>query len=127
MKFTERARHPDAGAAGQRGRERGEVRAMEKVLSIDLIVTNPEVRGGRPVVAGTGICVSDVAAAMLFHGETPDEIATGLGLSLAQVHAALAYYYAHKSEIDEEIRQQDQRLAAAKEQRLGSRHDPLLP
>ena len=100
---------------------------MEKVLSIDLIAANPEIRSGRPVVAGTGICVSDIAAAMLFHGETPDEIATGFGLSLAQVHAALAYYYAHKSEIDEEIRQQDQQITAAKEKRLGSRHDPLLP
>jgi uncharacterized protein (DUF433 family) len=37
-------------------------------------------------------------------GLSPEEIAAGRpGLSLAQVHAALAYYHANKPEIDADI------------------------
>jgi uncharacterized protein DUF433 len=35
---------------------------------------------------------------------SPDEIATEYGLSLADVYAALAYYYDHREEIDASIR-----------------------
>ena len=94
-------------------------------LAIDLIVSDPQVRGGRPVIAGTGICVSDIAAATVYHQQTPDEIALGYKLSLAQVHAALAYYYQHKAEIDDEIRQRAERSRAMKEQRIGSRTEYL--
>jgi uncharacterized protein (DUF433 family) len=94
-------------------------------LAINLIASDPDVRGGRPVVDGTGICVSDIAAATIFHQQTPDEIAVGYRLSLSQVHAALAYYYEHKDEIDREIKQRSERSADMKDKRVGSRH-PLL-
>ena len=99
---------------------------VDTILNINLIASNPEVRGGRPVVAGTGVCVSDIAAAAVFHRLPPDGIAAEYGLTLAQVYAALAYYYEHKTGIDAELRERDELIAAAKEQRLGSRHDPLL-
>lgn len=86
---------------------------METVHSINLIVSNPNVRGGRPCIAGTGLRVIDVAMAMLFHRRTPSEIASDYDLSLAQVHAALAYYYDHKAELDDDIRQQIAILEAA--------------
>lgn len=57
-------------------------------LSINLIETNPKVRGGRPCLAGTGVRVTDVVMASLFHRQTPDEIAVGLGVPLSHVHAA---------------------------------------
>jgi uncharacterized protein (DUF433 family) len=98
---------------------------METLLSINLIASNPDVRSGRPVVAGTGICVSDIVIAMLFHRRTPDELASDFALSLAQIHAALAYYYDHKAEIDEEIRQRRIKDAELKEKRVGSRHSLL--
>ena len=48
-------------------------------------------------------------------GETPEEIAVGFGhISLAQVHAALAYYYSNKEEIDADLeaeRREYERLA----------------
>jgi uncharacterized protein (DUF433 family) len=94
-------------------------------LAINLIASDPNIRSGRPVVAGTGVCVSDIAAATIFHQQTPDEIALGFKLSLAQVYAALAYYYEQKDEIDEEIRQRAALSAEMKEKRVGSRH-PLL-
>lgn len=76
----------------------------DTVLAIETIVSNPDVRGGRPVIAGTGIMVSDIAAYTNFQGMTPDDLAAQLGLTLGQVHAALAYYYDHKAEIDNELR-----------------------
>jgi len=96
------------------------------VLAINLIVSDPKVRSGRPVVAGTGICVSDIAAAMIFQQQEPDEIALGFKLSLAQVYAALAYYFEHKAEIDEEIRQRDARILEMKEKGVG-RSNSVLP
>jgi uncharacterized protein (DUF433 family) len=96
------------------------------VLAINLIVSDPQVRRGRPVIAGTGICVSDVAASTVFQQQTPDEIAVGFGLSLSQVYAALAYYYDHKAEIDDEIRQRDARIVEMKEKGIG-RGRPVLP
>lgn len=91
---------------------------METVHSINLIVSNAKIRGGRPCIAGTGLRVTDVAMAMLFHRQTPDEIAAAYGISMAQVHAALAYYYEHKVELDEDIRQQVSRARELKGQQM---------
>ena len=67
---------------------------------IEMIVSNPDVRGGQPILVGTSVAVADVAAATRFQGRSPQEIAEDFTLSLAEVHAALAYYYAHQSQID---------------------------
>lgn len=79
---------------------------MDVVQSIDLIVSNPAVRNGQPCIGGTGLRVTDLVMAHLFHKRTPDDIAADYEISLAQVYAALAYYYEHKTELDLEIRQQ---------------------
>ena len=68
-----------------------------------LISRRPEIRGGRPCIAGTGISVRRIAE---WHnmGLIPEEIARKFGhLSLAQVHAALAYYHANRGEIDQDL------------------------
>jgi len=78
---------------------------MATIHHIDVIVSDPAIRGGRPVIAGTGIRVSDIVAYHLFGRQTPEELAAGFKLPLGEIHAALAYYYMHKAEIDEEIRQ----------------------
>ena len=54
-----------------------------------LISRDPEIRRGRPCIAGTGVSVRRIA---VWHnmGYTPEEIVSNFGhLSLAQVHAAL--------------------------------------
>ena len=38
-------------------------------------------------------------------GKSADEIATEYDLSLAEVHAALAYYFDHREEIDRSMRE----------------------
>jgi uncharacterized protein (DUF433 family) len=68
-----------------------------------LISRHPDVRGGRPCIAGTAVSVRRIAQ---WHnmGLLPEEIVRKFGhLSLAQVHAALAYYHANRSEIDADL------------------------
>lgn len=91
---------------------------METMLSINLITTNPKVRGGRPCLIGTGLRVSDVVMARLFHSQTPDEISTAYAVPLAAVYAALAYYYEHKAEIDADLREQIETARRMKEEWL---------
>lgn len=100
---------------------------METTESIDLIVRNPKVRQGKPCIVGTGLRVMDIVMSSLFHDRNPGEIAAGYGVAIAQVHAALAYYYLNKDEIDEDIRQQIMTARELKEKGVGSREDSLLP
>src|SRR5207247_719690 len=59
--------------------------------------------GGIPVVAGTRTPVRAIAGYYQM-GMNADEISQSLPhLSLAQVHAALAYYFDHQKEIDRDI------------------------
>jgi uncharacterized protein (DUF433 family) len=48
--------------------------------------------------------VTDVASAHLQQGASVEELVDQLDLSIADVHAALAYYYDHRSEIEEQER-----------------------
>lgn len=74
---------------------------MQTFQAINLIAIDPKIRGGRPHIAGTTIEVS--AIAKIVHMQAPEEIASDYRLTLAQVYAALAYYYEHKVEIDAAI------------------------
>lgn len=89
-------------------------------MSINLIAVNPTVRRGRPFIVGTTVTVADVAMAKIYHHQDADGIAEWYGLSLPQVYAALSYYYDHKAEIDEQIRNQIRRAEALKDQAIGN-------
>lgn len=68
-----------------------------------MITRNPKIRGGRPILAGTGVSVRRIAVWYKL-GLTPEEIADQFGhLSLAQVHAALTYYHANREEIEADL------------------------
>lgn len=73
------------------------------VLNIDAIVSDPNIRSGRPILAGTTIRVMDIVASHIYRGFSPEELAVQFRLTLGQVHAALAYYYMHKTEMDSEM------------------------
>lgn len=68
------------------------------------IVATPKVAGGKPRVAGRRITVQDIAIWHEQLGQSADEIATEYDLTLAEVYAALAYYFDHRAEIDHSIR-----------------------
>ena len=68
------------------------------------IVQTPGVCGGKPRVAGHRIKVQHLAIEHEMQGMSPDEICDAHpGLTLSQVHAALAYYYDHEAEIRADI------------------------
>jgi uncharacterized protein (DUF433 family) len=67
------------------------------------IELTPGVVGGKPRIAGRRITVHNI---VIWHerlGRSVDEIAAEYDLSLADVHAALAYYFDHQADIDREI------------------------
>jgi uncharacterized protein (DUF433 family) len=68
-----------------------------------LIVSTPEIRGGRPRVAGTGVTVRRIVGWYKL-GLSPEEIQREIPhLTLAQVFAALTYYQANREEIEADI------------------------
>ena len=69
------------------------------------IVRTPDICGGKPRIAGHRITVQNIA---IWHdrlGWSADEIASEYDLELADIYAALAYYFAHREEIDQSIRE----------------------
>lgn len=67
------------------------------------IAADAAFRGGRPRIAGTRLAVADVVLMHLRLGMAPAEIAGRYDLPLAAVHAALAYYFDHREDVDREI------------------------
>jgi uncharacterized protein (DUF433 family) len=81
--------------------------------SIDqYVVSNPDVKGGKPALAGTRISIADLVLMHLRMGQSLEEIAATYDLPLAAVHAGMAYYYDHQSEIDRNI-EEDRAFAEA--------------
>jgi uncharacterized protein (DUF433 family) len=75
-----------------------------RVISIEHIVATPGTCGGKPRVAGHRIRVQDVAIWHERLGYSIEEIIAHYPqLTLAEVHAALAYYYDHRDEIQHDI------------------------
>jgi uncharacterized protein (DUF433 family) len=68
------------------------------------IEKKPGVCGGKACVAGTRIRVQDIYVWHELQGQSPDEIVTNFPqLTLADVHAALAYYWDNSQEIQHEM------------------------
>ncbi|THJ10049.1 MAG: DUF433 domain-containing protein [Nitrospira sp. CG24C] len=67
------------------------------------IAISEDVAGGKPRIAGHRITVQHIVIWHERMGLSADEIASNHGLSLAEIYAALTYYYDHRQEIDEAI------------------------
>lgn len=64
----------------------------------------PGVCGGKPRIAGHRIRVQDIAVLHERRGLTPDEIVeTYPSLTLSDVHAALAYYFDHREQVEKDL------------------------
>ena len=71
-----------------------------------LITTKARVSGGQPCIAGTGVTVAWVAHLSITEGLSAEEIRKRVhedAVTLAQVHAALAYYYENQDAIDSDV------------------------
>ncbi len=71
-------------------------------LAIEHIIATPGICGGKPRIAGKGVTVQHIAA--LYNLEwTVDALVAEFDLTPGQVHAALSYYFDHRSEMDQAI------------------------
>jgi uncharacterized protein (DUF433 family) len=81
---------------------------MTEMTAKQHIEQTPGVCGGKPRIAGRRIRVQDIAIWHEQLGLSADEIvAEHPDITLADVHAALAYYYDHRAEIQQDIRTSD--------------------
>ena len=84
---------------------------MTKVISEHIEIT-PGICGAKPRIAGHRIKVQDVAIWYEEMNLSPQEIVDRYPtITLSDVHAALAYYYDNKQEIQQQI-EEDERLEA---------------
>jgi uncharacterized protein (DUF433 family) len=96
---------------------------MEGYAHID---SRPGMCGGQPHIEGTRITISLIAREVETLRMSPDEvIAAHPHLSLAQVHAALAYFYDHRDEIEAAM-QTAEEIEAGLRARFPSRVQELL-
>src|SRR4051794_5034530 len=85
----------------------------------DYIVKTPGVCGGQPRIAGTRIKVKHVYTWVERMGMTPAQVVAEYPhLTMAQVHAALAYYWSHPDEIHQDI-ENEEKLAAELKAKAG--------
>ncbi len=75
---------------------------FEKHIEID-----EGIDGGKPRIAGHRITVQNIVLWHEMLGLTADEIAAEYDLTLADVYAALTYYFDNRSEIDKSIEDTD--------------------
>ncbi len=80
------------------------------------IETTPGVVGGKPRIAGRRITVQNMVIWHEWMNRSTEEIADEYDLSLANVYAALAYYYDHRSEIDQQIKDDEAFVEALRKQ-----------
>ena len=71
------------------------------IVTTQHIENSPGVAGNKPRITGHRITVQNVVIWHERMGLSADAIASEHGLSLADVYAALAYYYDHRQAIDE--------------------------
>ena len=86
----------------------------------DHIEITPGICSGKPRIAGRRITVAHIAIWHERLGKCADEIATEYDLTLADVYAALAYYFDHREEIDQSIKEGEE-FAEALRQKTPSR------
>ncbi|HAX80051.1 MAG TPA: hypothetical protein DCY88_30505 [Cyanobacteria bacterium UBA11372] len=89
--------------------------------------------GGKPRIAGHRIKVQDIVIWHERMGMSPDEIVYHYpSINLADVYAALAYYYDHMQEIRQQIeegeafaREMEAKTPCLVQQKLRNRHDKI--
>jgi uncharacterized protein (DUF433 family) len=81
---------------------------MSTVPEKSHIESTPGVCGGKPRVAGRRVRVQDIYVLHELKGLSPDEILRHFpDITLADVHAALAYYWDHQEEIQRQMKEDE--------------------
>jgi uncharacterized protein (DUF433 family) len=108
-------------------------RTMQSAL--DHIETRSGKCGGKPCIRGTRIRVQDVYVWHELRRMSPDEIVDQFPpVTLADVHAALAYFWDHQEEIRRQMREDEEFVAQLRAQsgpglldRIQVPRDPVSP
>lgn len=91
-------------------------RTEQRKVKHPYITRKKGVCGGKPIIAGTRIKVSQIAIYYEKMGYTPDDIVRAHPhLTLTQVHDALSYYYENIQEIDRQIAEEQQMVEDMKQ------------
>jgi uncharacterized protein (DUF433 family) len=102
----------------------------EKPVGASTAIANSHIvldEDGRAWIAGANTRVLQVAADRYAHGWSPEEIhLQHPHLSMAQIHAALSYYYDHRTEMDAEIEREAQEAADLRMSSTPSRAEKSL-
>ena len=73
------------------------------------VTKTPGICGGRACIAGHRVRVQDIVTWHEKRGYCPDEIVNMFpGITLADVYAALTYYFDNREEIEDEFRKSDE-------------------
>jgi len=83
------------------------------------ITASEDVLGGEPRLEDRRIGVRHVVELVLEAGEEPAVVADELGVSVAEVHLALAYHYSHPEEMADVRDRHRERMRAAAESSIG--------
>jgi uncharacterized protein (DUF433 family) len=75
---------------------------MEQVLDKHIVI-DAAICHGRPHIAGHRIRVQDIVVWHERSRMNADEIGATYNLSLAEIYAALSYYFDHKEDIDQAL------------------------
>lgn len=67
------------------------------------IEISPDITGGKPRIAGRRITVQNIVVWHEQMGKSVDEISAEYDLSLADIYAALAYYFDNREQVDRSI------------------------
>ncbi len=106
-----------------------------RLTKSDRIVSKPEVCGGKPCIAGTRIRVQDIFIWHELHSLSADEIVSRFPhLSMSDVYAALAYYWDHQDEMQNQMKEETafvermkQKYPSLLKQKLAGKDGPQHP
>jgi uncharacterized protein (DUF433 family) len=100
---------------------------MSAPYSTEHIEITPGICGGKPRIAGHRITVQNIVVWHERMGMSPDEIAaTYPSITLADVHAALAYYHDHLEEIRLQMKADEEFIAEMRAKAPPSRLQEIL-
>ena len=88
-----------------------------RVLDKHVEIT-PGIVGGKPHIAGRRITVQNIVIWHESLGKSADEISSEYDLTLADVYAALAYYFDHVEEINQRIKEDEAFVVQMREENV---------
>ena len=71
------------------------------------IESTPEIAGGKPRIKGHRITVQNIVIWHERMGKSVNDISADYDLTLAEIHAALSYYFDHQDKINKSIRESE--------------------